>query len=222
MNKISLLGIIIMVALLAGVGTVSAAANLVTNGGFESPVLVPNPDGFLRITSGLTGWTIIAPGNIDLVGPYWIPSEGVQSIDLSGGRRGAISQDIPTESGKLYDLSFDMAGNPVGPPTEKSVEVFWGGVSQGISTFSTTGHSQLSMGWKTEGRLLLPSTASSTELRFVDKSDGNGFYGVALDNIIVTEHSVIPSPEFPSMALPAAFIVGIIGAVLFIKSTKEH
>ena len=28
-------------------------------------------------------------------------------------------------------------------------------------------------------------------------------------------------PEFPTMALPAALIVGLIGAVLFIKSTKE-
>jgi len=35
---------------------------------------------------------------------------------------------------------------------------------------------------------------------------------------------VIPTPnvpEFPTMALPAALIVGLIGAVLFIKSTKE-
>jgi choice-of-anchor C domain-containing protein len=220
MNTRLLMGIL-MIALLAGVGTVSAAPNLVTNGGFESPVLVPNSEGFLRITSGLTGWTI-GPGNIDTVGPYWTPSEGVQSIDLSGSRRGTIKQNIPTEPGKLYDLSFDLSGNPVGLPTQKSVEVFWNGVSQGISTFSTTGHTQLSMGWETEGRLLLPSTGTSTELRFVDRSDGNGFYGVALDNIIVTEHKVIPSPEFPSMALPMAFIVGIIGAVLFVKNTKEN
>jgi len=35
---------------------------------------------------------------------------------------------------------------------------------------------------------------------------------------------IIPTPnipEFPTMALPAALIVGLIGAVLFIKSTKE-
>jgi hypothetical protein len=29
-------------------------------------------------------------------------------------------------------------------------------------------------------------------------------------------------PEFPTVALPAAFIVGLIGAVLFIKKTKEN
>ena len=30
------------------------------------------------------------------------------------------------------------------------------------------------------------------------------------------------TPEFPSMALPAALIVGLIGAILFIKGTKEN
>jgi hypothetical protein len=32
----------------------------------------------------------------------------------------------------------------------------------------------------------------------------------------------IPTPEFPTMALPAALIVGLIGAILFIKSTREN
>jgi len=32
----------------------------------------------------------------------------------------------------------------------------------------------------------------------------------------------IATPEFPSIALPAALIVGLIGAVLFIKSSKEN
>jgi hypothetical protein len=31
-----------------------------------------------------------------------------------------------------------------------------------------------------------------------------------------------PSPEFPTMALPAAFIVGLIGAVLYIRRTEEN
>jgi hypothetical protein len=36
------------------------------------------------------------------------------------------------------------------------------------------------------------------------------------------EPDAIVTPEFPTLALPAAFIVGLIGAVLFIKSTKEN
>ena len=32
----------------------------------------------------------------------------------------------------------------------------------------------------------------------------------------------IPTPEFPTMALPAALIVGMLGAVLFLQRTKEN
>jgi hypothetical protein len=32
----------------------------------------------------------------------------------------------------------------------------------------------------------------------------------------------IPTPEFPTIALPMALIVGMLGAVLFIKRTKEN
>jgi hypothetical protein len=32
----------------------------------------------------------------------------------------------------------------------------------------------------------------------------------------------IPTPEFPTVALPAAFIIGLLGAVLFIKNSKNN
>ena len=32
----------------------------------------------------------------------------------------------------------------------------------------------------------------------------------------------IPSPEFPTMAVPATLIIGLLGAVLFIKGTKKN
>ncbi len=36
-----------------------------------------------------------------------------------------------------------------------------------------------------------------------------------------TQPDPLPTPEFPTMALPAAMIVGLLGAVLFMKRTKE-
>ncbi len=36
------------------------------------------------------------------------------------------------------------------------------------------------------------------------------------------DQEVIPIPEFPTVALLIAFLVGIIGAVVFIVSTKEN
>jgi outer membrane protein assembly factor BamB len=39
---------------------------------------------------------------------------------------------------------------------------------------------------------------------------------------ITVEEGTTPAPEFPTMALPAALIVGMLGAVLFIRRTKEN
>jgi hypothetical protein len=40
--------------------------------------------------------------------------------------------------------------------------------------------------------------------------------------LIFTNLSPTSAPEFPTMALPAALIVGLLGAVLFIKRSKEN
>ena len=41
-------------------------------------------------------------------------------------------------------------------------------------------------------------------------------------NVTCTRDNPIPTPEFPTIALPAALIVGIIGAVLFIQKSKKE
>ena len=100
MKKTVTIGII-LVLLLTSVGAVSA--NLVSNGGFESPTAdVPFTS---EMTSGLTGWTIES-GNIDLIGTLWTPYELEQSIDLSGCERAIIKQSIVTVPDKEYKLSL--------------------------------------------------------------------------------------------------------------------
>ena len=66
----------------------------------------------------------------------------------------------------------------------------------------------------------------------VDKSFTVGFedwygggdldYNDVFLNVACTQdvQDVIPTPEFPTNALPAALVVGLIGAILFVKSTK--
>ena len=220
MKKTLALGIVV-VMLLACVGAVSA--NLVSNGGFETPVAVgsftPN------IASGLTNWNIES-GNIDLIGTLWIPAGPSQSIDLSGCERATISQTIDTVTDKSYKLSFELAGNTYDAPNIKTVEVFWDGASKGTYNFDTTGHSTTDMGWEKVEISNLDAKSGSTVIKFKDVTpvgtSPSECVGVALDDIAVELQTTTPVPEFPTMALPAALIVGLIGAVLFIQKSKDE
>jgi choice-of-anchor C domain-containing protein len=214
---------IIMVLLLASVGAVSA--NLVTNGGFET-ITPPWTGTYVTLSpvdTDITPWSIDS-GSIDLINSYWQPASGSYSIDLAGNAKGTIGQDLATTPGGKYDLSFMMAGNPDSTKGIKAVEVFWGGASQGTFTFDTTGNSAGSMGWLPKGKTGLVATGATTKLQFVDVTGGSAIstpYGAALDSISV-EDQTTPIPEFPTMALPAALIVGLIGAVLFIRKSRNN
>jgi hypothetical protein len=220
MKKTIILGMI-LVAILACVGAVSAA-ELVTNGGFESPVAA-NPF-TANMVSGLTGWTIDS-GNVDLIKEYWVPFEGKQSLDLSGDVRGEISQPISGPPGS-YTLTFEMSGNNECSPTIKELEVYWGaGPSIASPTFDTSViTNKLTDMHYTQVSVPITLTTSPTVLKFEDDSvvqDGEERCGVVLDAISIKTPD-IPVPEFPTMALPAALIVGLLGAVLFIQSTKKN
>lgn len=207
---------IILILLIASVSAVSA--NLVTNGGFD--VDTPNA-GYQTLSSGLTGWTIT--NTIDLIGTYWTANSLPNSIDLAGYyTQGSIIQPITTESGKSYTLSFFLAGNPDNGPYPKTVDVFWGGQLVGQFSFDSSGTTKTNMGWVSKSITNLAGQSGSTELKFVDTTgDENNAWGVALDDISVTEQQ-IPVPEFPSIALPIGLIVGILGAILYIEKSKEN
>jgi len=209
---------IIMVLLLACAGVVSA--NLVNNPSFETPTTT-NAD-FDTYGSGTIGpWNV---NNIDHIRNYWVEIDGVQSIDLSSTARGDISQTIVTTSPGKYDLTFNMSGNFVCPPTTKQVAVYWDSNPTAIGTATFTksgGWSTTNMEWTTKSMELPHPSGPSTVLKFVDISPGTSNCGVALDNIVV-EPQGSAIPEFPTIALPAALVVGLIGAVLFIRKSKEE
>ncbi|GEM_PF-1532480 len=219
---------ILFVLLLTYVGAVSA--NLVQNPSFESPqitgALTTCPSGTCPVS-----WTV-QTGNINLIRTYWSNSDGSQSIDLTGEpysisppSRGSISQQIPTTTNGPYELTFDMAGNfNCGPQNFRNVSVYWGGNFIGTHSFVIPqGWSNANMGWTQISFNLPAPLGSSTELKFVDVTAGLDNCGVALDNInVISSGQPISTPEFPTVALPAALIVGMLGAVLFIQRTREH
>ena len=178
-----------------------ASAALVQNGSFELGSPIP-AGSFTTETPGstaVTGWTVDGV-SIDYMGTYWQAADGVRSIDLSGSiwdrdlnsASGAISQTITTVVGKVYKVSFAMAGNPDGPAGDslKVMVTTVNGAFPQVDLFLAGGvfNSRAAMGWVTKD-FLFRATSTSTSLAFASNTDS--YYGPALDNVSVTG---IPEP----------------------------
>jgi choice-of-anchor C domain-containing protein len=156
------------------------------NGSFENASVDPGGS-FVTLADGsmqITGWTAIS-GDIDYIGLYWVASNGTRSLDLVGDQNvGGVEQTFDTVPGATYQVSFDLAGNPQGPPTIKPLKVSAGAVVQNY-TFDTTGKTLSNMGWVTN-QLTFTASGPATTLSFISDTTGLGCcYGAALDNVIV-------------------------------------
>lgn len=170
-----------------GVGafaTPALAASSISNGSFENGT---DPGVFSTVSMGnsttITNWTV-ASGSVDYIGTYWTASDGSRSIDLSGNDAGSLTQSFPTVTGHKYVVTFDMAGNPAGAPTAKTMTVNATGGPTTVYTFDSTGNTLTEMGW--EQRVYnFTATSPSTTLTFASTTAGP--YGPALDNVVVAE-----------------------------------
>ncbi len=181
----TLKSLIILSVIVINLATSPIWAN-VTNGSFE---LGTDPGLYMTLNPGstnITGWTIT--GQIDYIGSYWQASDGSRSIDLSGFSAGSIQQDIATIPGFTYIVYFDMAGNPDGDPTVKSLDVEAVGIDSQTFNFDDTGFTKSNMGWETKEWSFL-ANAYTTTLKFTSLVDTG--WGPALDNINVT---AVPAP----------------------------
>lgn len=104
----------------------ASAANLLTNGGFETPVQGPPDYAAFNVPAGsslITGWNVVQ-GNVDLTtnvnygpGKNTLDTASVQDIDLIGdtngsnGVKGGLSQSFATVTGQSYRLTFDYSHN---------------------------------------------------------------------------------------------------------------
>ncbi|MGA2801073.1 MAG: choice-of-anchor C family protein [Verrucomicrobiota bacterium] len=172
----------------------SASANLVLDGGFEQGA-VSGPFQTYTAVSTMGGWTVTA-GSVDLIGNYWQPAQGSQSVDMAGFyANGTIQQPINgLTAGAWYYFTFDMSGNPDGPPTIKTLDVTFGNTTQ-VFTFDTTGISHANMGWVLDSGWFQAS-GSSTVLSFTDASaplaDGSPTaFGAVIDNVSL---NAVPEP----------------------------
>jgi choice-of-anchor C domain-containing protein len=179
---------------------------LVQNGSFESGVTIPGL--YLGLNAGdstsIANWTVIGSGvkAIDYINGYWAASDGSRSLDLNGEPGpGGVEQLISTTSGDTYTIKFDMAGNPDGGPTIKTMDVSAIGATTQTQSFAfdVTGRSRSSMGW-TPMQFTFVADAASTTVRFMSTvpASQTAGWGPALDNV-----SVVP--------VPAAVLLGLLG-----------
>jgi hypothetical protein len=214
----------ILVLLLACIGV--SSATIVLQDGFESPVNTANwqvyPDGTTglawKVESGLGAPAGIAPtleyqtlNTLQLT-----PDEGDQYAELDSYANVNISQVISATAGKTYEISFAQACRADGGENPSLLGVYWGDTYLGQTSCTQT------KTWVTHTYSPTASSTGQVKVMFVDEGSSNS-YGVLLDNVVVDEEeNNVPVPEFPTIALPAALIVGILGAVLFIQRTREQ
>lgn len=193
---------------LLAIAPMSARADMVQNGSFE---IGTNPGGsFLELNAGstaITNWTVIGGGvrAVDYIGGYWVASDGSRSLDLNGRPGpGGVEQAISTTLGNTYLVTFDMAGNPDGGPTIKTMDVSAIGVATQTQSyaFDITGRTRSNMGWAPQEFTFIADAPSIT-LRFMSTvvylgDSTNVGWGPALDNV-----SVVP--------VPGAVLLGMLG-----------
>lgn len=178
-------------------GPPTRAANLISNGGFETPVITSSWEDFVQGSDALAPWVITA-GSVDVVGTFWPAYEGAQSLDLNGYEAATIEQTFATEIGRSYSLTFAYANHPnVGTATGRVTVL--GATTLLGEDVSHSGSTYSDMGWLVfRGGFVADST--STTLRFVDTNPQFSTLGLALDAVSVTANGVaVPEPSSLAM-----------------------
>ncbi len=194
----------------------TAQTAVFTNGSFEDGRYNQGSNDFNTLASGsiiIDGWVVGGAG-IDWINAYWTAADGTKSIDLAGTPvgPGSISQTFDTTSGKLYDVSFAMAGNPDDQGTSPIKALIGsatsGGYTQTIQSFNTTGSVKIGgMNWSERSFQFLALDPQTT-LTFANNDPLNSTnpWGAALDDVKVTG-----VPEAGALFLFGSGLIGLIG-----------
>lgn len=190
---------LVLAALLAFVSVPASAATIV-NGSFETQ----GAGSFTARTTlaagstALTGWTVDS-GNVDLVSTFWRASDGANSVDLNGSAAGSISTTIlGMITGRVYDITFDMAANPEAAPNTKVINVSSGLDNQSF-TRPRSGSTLRALNWTS---MLFSTTATAANQLLTFRSLTSGSAGAVIDNVRI---ALVPIP------LPATAPLALLG-----------
>ena len=194
--------------------TTAFAANLVTNGGFETPTVSP-PCCSTVPPDSLDGWT--ATPNVNVVlGTYSstngnLAAEGNQYLDLVGqGGTGSIFQDLITEIGGVYTLSFVYSHNLFTPSSATSASASLS-VGSLLDTISHSTGDTSNLDWLTYTNTFT-ATGTTTRLTFTNLTGGVN-EGIFLDAVSV---AAVPEP-----ATWAMMLLGFAGIGMALRRTRK-
>jgi choice-of-anchor C domain-containing protein len=201
-------------AIVAVFATQTRGADLVTNGGFESPFINGDFATYHGVdATSLSGWVVDQVGtSIDHDGGLWQDAEGLQSIDMNGTEAGSIYQDLATTPAQQYTIRFALAGNPFGIDN-KRLEVLWDGAQIADLTFVQDGYGTDNMGW-TYHEFVTTAGDNSTRLTFNSLTGAmpslagiQSWYGPAIDDVSVTP---VPEPSLLVLTLAGSLLVPVV------------
>ncbi len=194
-----------LAAAAAVLGTAAlCSANLIVNPSFETTDL--GAGSFQIVAPGentVAGWDVGGAGVV-LVGTYGHPAaiDGKQSVELSVFAAGNISQKVAgTVANQLYRIDFLMAGQDDQGPITKTMEVFWGGTSLGLITWTNLipPYAPVLTPWE-HHTLYASANLNDAELKFVSLVDQDG--GPYIDAVSV--EPVVPETSLAGLLAPAA------------------
>ena len=173
--------------------SVTSAGELVNNGSFEK--------------GNFSGWTQSGSANIVAVPPA---AKGVLSAALSFGNQpnnGVLFQDLDTEIGQSYELSFDFGTNGL-PNIEQLLQVEVTGSNGALinETLSAQGppieFNPFTFNFVAD--------STTTRLQFADRSIATAGIDIQLDNVSVEALAISP-PNPPAEIPTPALLPGLIG-----------
>lgn len=191
-------------AALALVATLPVRANLLVDGGFESPAIAY---GSYATYASLPGWT--GAPNIEVQNHVaGSPYEGAQFVELDTSANSAMAQSFASVAGATYRIAFRYSPRPGVAAASNGIEFLWNGVV--LATLASNGVGLSDTLWTGYDFTAVASGARSrVGFAAVGTSDSLGGY---LDDVVVT-------------AVPEPGVIGLLalGAVLaWARPRRRH